>query len=110
MRKLSNTFLMTLAGAAALLAACSSSGGMTGTGTGGAGGSSGIPLTPSLTGFVSDATSGIIGAWYSYGDGAGGAASVTSTDSQDSDCIAKGGFTADECSQITTPIPGQPFA
>lgn len=110
MRKLSNTFLMTLAGAAALLAACSSSkGGSTGAG-GTGGGAGGIALTPSSTGFVMDATSGIIGAWYSYGDGAGSNANTTSTDSVDSDCIKKGGFTADECSQITTPVPGQPFA
>ena len=114
MRKLSNTFMMSLVGAAALLAACSSktggsSDGGPGTGTGGTGGPTGIVLLPTSTGFVTDATSGIIGAWYSYGDGAGSAANVNSTDSQDSDCIKLGMFTADECSQITTPIPGQPF-
>jgi len=103
-----NTFAMTLAGAVALLASACSSSGPGKTGTGGTGGT-GIPLTPTDTGFVTDATSGIIGAWYSYGDGAGGAASVSSTDSAHSDCILKGGFTADQCSQITTPIPGQPF-
>jgi hypothetical protein len=110
MRKLSNTFAMTLAGAAMLLAsACSSSSPGKTTGTGGTGGGSGIPLTPNATGFVSDPTSGILGAWYSYGDGAGGAASITTTDSADSDCIKKGGFTAAQCSQINTPTPGMPF-
>jgi hypothetical protein len=115
MRTLSNTFAMTLAGAAALLAAaCSSSKGTTpGTGSGGndgGGGVSGCPLTPTATGFVDDsACSGVIGAWYAYGDSVGSAASTTSTDFADSDC-GKAGYTTAQCSQITTPTPGQPFA
>jgi hypothetical protein len=110
MRKLSNTFLMSLAAAAALLAACSSSKGTSDGGSTGAGGSGagGIPLTPTNTGFVQDSTSGIIGAWYAYGDSAGPAANTTSTDFADSKC-AMGGFTATQCSQIVAPIPGQPF-
>lgn len=102
MRTLSNTFVMTLAGAAALLAAsCGSSKTNTPTNS--------IPLTPTSTGFVSEPMSGVIGAWYAYGDGAGSAANTTSTDGANSDC-QKAGFTADQCTQITTPIPGQPFA
>jgi hypothetical protein len=102
--------MRTLAGAAALLAACSSSGGVKsdggGTGTGGTSG--GIPLMPSATGFVTDPTSGIIGAWYAYGDSAGTNANTTSTDFADSKCNM-GGFTADQCSMITAPIPGSAF-
>jgi hypothetical protein len=114
MRKLSSTFVTTLAGIAALLAgACSSSKGPSGsTGSAGADGGSGfvgVALIPSTTGFVDDTGSGVIGAWYSYGDSAGPAASVTSTDAADSACIGKGHFTADQCSQIASPIPGQPF-
>jgi hypothetical protein len=114
MRTLSNTFAMTLAGAAALLAAACSSSNSTTPPPGGDGGPSvypagAIPLTPTATGFVMEPTSGVIGAWYAYGDSVGSAASVTSTDFADSDC-AKAGYTATQCSQITTPIPGMPFA
>jgi hypothetical protein len=102
-----NTFAMTLAGAAALLAsACSSSKSPPASGEGGV--VNGIPLVPTDTGFVTDATSGIIGAWYAYGDGAGPGANMAGTDFANSEC-AKGGFTADLCTQITAPTPGQPF-
>jgi hypothetical protein len=114
MRTLSNTFVLTLAGAAALLAACSSSNPAT-PGTDGGGGSPGgfvgIPLTPDpATGFVTDTTggSGIIGAWYAYGDSAGPGANSTGPDFMDSQC-AIGGFTMDKCSQITSPMPGGIF-
>ncbi len=76
----------------------------TGTGT--------VPLASSSTGFVNDPVSGVIGAWFAYGDGVGSNAGVgdAGTDVGDSDCVKKGGFTADQCSQITTPTPGTPFA
>jgi hypothetical protein len=111
MRTLSNTFAMTLAGAAALLAAsCSSSKGPAAKG--------GIPLMATMTGFVQEPMSGIVGPWYSYGDSAGPNANLSGTDSANSDCVAgaltaippgTGGFTLDQCTTITTPIPGQPF-
>ena len=108
MRTLSNTFAMTLAGAAALLtAACSSKGG--GAAPGADGAVSGCPLTPTATGFVDDsACSGVIGAWYAYGDSVGSAASTATTDFMDSDC-AKAGYSMTQCSQITTPMPGSAF-
>jgi hypothetical protein len=116
MRTLSSSLKMTLAGAAALLAAvgCKSS---SGTSDGGGGGGN-IVLTPTSTGFVQNTASGIIGAWYSYGDSAGPGANINSTDPEHSDCVAgaltaippgTGGFTVAQCTQIVTPIPGQPF-
>jgi len=115
MRKFSSLSILSVVsvvGLAALCAgACSSSspksdGGSTG--TGGTGGSGGDPLIPSATGFVDDVTTGVIGAWYSYGDGAGSNANATNNaDMANSDCI-KAGFTADQCSQIVSPIPGTP--
>jgi hypothetical protein len=119
MKKLSQ-LLITLTGAVALgTGACSSnnntpggSGGSSGTGSGGTGGGTTTgtsdPLPSSATGFVDDPTTGVVGAWYSYGDSAGSAANTTSTDFADSDC-AMAGFTMDQCSQIVAPIPGQPF-
>jgi hypothetical protein len=117
MRKFSSLSILSVVGVAALCAgACSSSssksdGGSTGTGGTGAGGTSGgDPLIPSATGFVDDVTTGVIGAWYAYGDGAGSNANATNNaDMANSDCI-KAGFTADQCSQIVTPTPGMPFA
>ncbi len=119
MRKFSNKSILSFlsfVGAAALCSgACSSKATSSdGGGGGGAGGGTGTgfvgdPLTPGPTGFVDDRThSGVVGAWYAYGDGAGGAASLAGTDFADSDC-AKGGYTTSQCSQITTPTPGQPF-
>jgi hypothetical protein len=113
MKKLTYS-LCILTGALALGAgACSSSNSGTPTGTGGSGGSTdpnAIPLMPTTTGFVDDsATTGIIGAWYAYGDGVGSAASPASTDAANSDCQKKGGFTADKCSQIDSPKPGDVF-
>ena len=116
MRKLSSTFVAILGGLAALLAgACNGKGASTsdGSGTGGTGGASGsslfpITLAPSATGVVDDVRSGVMGAWYAYGDSVGSGANAASTDFADSDC-AKGGYTMSQCSQITTPTPGQPF-
>lgn len=121
MRKLSNSFAMTLAGAAALLAAvgCKSSTNQGTDASKGPDASSGnIALTPNSTGFVEEPISGIKGAWYSYGDSAGPGANINSTDSAHSDCVAgaltaippgTGGFTLDQCTTITTPVAGQPF-
>jgi hypothetical protein len=106
MRTLSSTFITTLAGTAALFAAACSSSSPSKPSSPDAAGN--IPLTPTSTGFVQDATSGVVGAWYAYGDSAGSGASATSTDFADSDC-AKAGFTAGQCSMITTPTPGMPF-
>jgi hypothetical protein len=51
---------------------------------------------------------GIIGCWYAYGDWYGSAASAPAGAG---DCGTNmGNFTADQCSTITTPTPGQPFA
>ena len=114
MNKMSHLLMTTFAGALLLTGACSSSNPSGGTGgTSGADGGGGVgafPLASTDTGFVSDPITGVVGAWYSYGDGAGKNANATSTDSANSDCILKGGFTADQCSQIVSPIPGQPFA
>ena len=122
MRTLSNPFAMTLAGAAALLAAVgckSSSPGPGSDASSGPDASSGnILLTPNSTGYVYEPISGIKGAWYSYGDSAGPGANINGTDSAHSDCVAgaltaippgMGGFTLDQCTTITTPIAGQPF-
>jgi hypothetical protein len=84
----------------------SSTGGTTATGSSGGGTASssgstpnGSVLTPGPTGYVDDsATSGIVGAWYGYGDmwGTNGA--------PPGNCQTLGGFTADQCSTITFPM------
>jgi len=83
-----------------------------GSAIGGVGGSAtgvpGYPLVSSATGFVQDAVTGVVGGWYAFGDAVGPAVNATSNDFADSDC-AQGGFTADQCSAISTPTPGQPF-
>lgn len=117
MKKLTSLLITTLAGAVALSGgACSSSstnktgtGGSTG--AGGAGNSNLVYLTSSSTGFVQDPVSGVVGAWFAYGDGVGSNAGVDAgADNSDSDCVKKGGFPPSACTQITTPTPGQPFA
>jgi hypothetical protein len=111
MRKFSNQSILFLVGVAALCAgACSSSKGPAAEGgAGGVNGFVGKALMPTATGFVDDRTgTGVVGAWYAYGDGAGPGANTTSVDFADSDC-SKGGFTMDQCSQIAMPTPGQPF-
>ena len=96
----------------------SGTGGSVPGGTGGyraTGGVSGIeggdpfPLPSTSTGSVDDPALGVIGSWYAYGDGVGANANPTTTDVADSDCVSKGGFPPAACSQITTPVPGQPF-
>jgi hypothetical protein len=75
MNKLTTLLITGLAGALALTgAACSSSnqsgtGGMTGTDGGGSGNT--YPLASTSTGFVSDPVTGVIGAWFAYGDSVG---------------------------------------
>jgi len=82
---------------------CSSGGSGGGTGTAGASGNS-VELVPNADGFF-DGTNGagIMGAWYSYGD-------YYNPTPGSGDCVVMGGFTAAECSNITTPVPGEPFA
>jgi hypothetical protein len=88
----------------------SSTGGTTGNDGGGGTGNT-FPLPSTSTGFVDDPTTGVIGAWFAYGDGVGSNAGVgdAGTDLNDSDCVKKGGFAPADCSQITTPIPGMTF-
>ena len=97
---LTSTLMLFGGGALTVSGGACSSGGSSGakggnSGTDG-GGSSNIPLPSNPTGFVDDTTggTGVIGAWYAYGDGVGAGASTTSTDSANSDCIAKGMFPA----------------
>ena len=88
-------------------------GGITGIGATGTGGSSppgtSFPLPSTSTGFVDDPVTGVVGPGYAYGDGVGPNASPATTDSANSDCVLDGGFMLSQCSQITTPTPGQPF-
>jgi hypothetical protein len=112
-------FVTGLAGALLAGGACGGSPlqGIGSGGTSGAGGAGvshpilGIPLPSSATGFVQDTTGGsnVIGAWYAYGDGVGAGANTTTTDAANSDCQLKGGFPASACSQIDSPVAGQPF-
>jgi hypothetical protein len=83
----------------------------TGTGGSGTGGSPGrsIPLMPSSTGWVQDVVSGVIGPWYSYGDGVGpGAGPNQGADAANSSCQLAG-FPPYDCSQINSPPPGMVF-
>jgi hypothetical protein len=115
MTRFSGSSILSLAGALALLAgACSSSGsvspggsaGGSGSGAGGTGVSSGgVVLLPNANGFVQDATTNVIGAWFVYGDSLGADAT-----SATSDCVMKGGFMASQCTQFLTPMPVRPFA
>jgi hypothetical protein len=116
MKKMSHLFITTLAGTLMLAAgACGSKTG--GTGTGGSSGHDGggnfppgyIPLPSNPTGFVEDPITMVTGAWYAYGDGVGAKASTAGTDAANSDCQLKGGFPATACSQILSPVAGQPF-
>jgi len=60
-----------------------------------------VVLAPSTTGFVNDAT-GVVGAWYAYGDGNDGASPGV--------CQTVGMHMTAECSAIEAPVPGTPFA
>ena len=95
--------ILALAGASGTNTGCSSSGSGGSGGTGGTGPAGSIALDPSDTGFF-DGTNmaGIHGAWYSYGDWYNPTAAM-------GDCALKGGFTADQCSNIASPTPGTPF-
>lgn len=112
MKKLSHS-LCILTGALALGAgACGSSSTGTPSGHGGSGGGSHpgeLPLNIASTGFAMDTTTGIIGALYVYGDSVGPNANLNGDDSQNSDCVKKGGFDISKCSKIDSPKPGQPF-
>jgi hypothetical protein len=82
-------------------------GGGSGGGTGG-GIPSGVSLKPSADGFVQDSVSGVVGAWYVYGDSIGPNLGPANADFEDSACGAAG-FTMDQCSKIAAPAPGQSF-
>jgi len=60
-----------------------------------------VALTPSADGFVNSAL-GVLGAWYAYGDGNDGAKPGV--------CQTVGMHQTAECSVITAPVPGMPFA
>lgn len=108
MNKLTTLLITGLAGALALTgAACSSTNNTPGTDAGGTGNT--YLLASSSTGFVSDPTTGVIGAWFAYGDSVGSGANTTTTDSEHSDCVLKGMFPITDCSVINHPTPGQPF-
>jgi hypothetical protein len=98
MKRLSYLLMTPLAVALFVGGACSSSGARA------------DPLVSSATGFVSDSVTGVVGPWYSNADSIGPMASPTNgTDFADSPC-GKGGFTMDQCSNVVSPVGGQPFA
>lgn len=97
MKKLSLCLPVTLA---ALAFAATNIGCGSSTPPGGGGG--GTLLKPSADGFFDGSTLGVLGAWYSYGDWYNPAPGM-------GDCFTKGPFTAEQCSAITSPVPGEPF-
>jgi hypothetical protein len=108
MKKVANSLLMGMFGAAALLAGCGGGGGGSGTGGKGMTGSGGtmgggVAIIPNDTGWVEgvDNTLGIQGAWYPYGDGTDGKSAMGN-----GTCQAKGMHPDSACSVITTPVPG----
>ena len=97
---------LALFGSVVLAAGCSSSTPAGPTDGGGDTGSSvpGTSLTPDPTGWVdrtATGTTGIQGAWYGYGDGAG-ADGLSSS----GDCVKLGGHPANTCSMISSPMNG----
>ena len=78
----------------------SSSAGTTSAGGGSATGSE-VALASDPTGYVDLPTLGIMGAWYSYGDGIGSDGKTAT-----GNCEAKGMHMVSECSNITTPTFG----
>ena len=60
-------------------------------------------LAPNAKGAVQDSVTGIVGFWYAYGDGLGDNGMPPGS------CETTGGFMPDQCSQVTSPQPGQPF-
>jgi hypothetical protein len=69
-----------------------------------------VALTPTSTGYVMNAPTGITGAWYAYGDGWGteGVGGATGAAGERGNCELKGGFPVAECSSITSPAPAAP--
>ena len=105
MKKFSVTLLtlgaLTMAANTTTNIGCSSGGSSGSSGT--AGTSGGEALVPNADGFFDGQNAaGIMGAWYSYGDWYNPVAGS-------GDCAVMGGFAAADCSNITTPVPGQPF-
>ena len=84
----------------------SSTGGAMGAGTG----VGDIPLTPSATGSVQYPPSKLFGSWYPFADSIGPNPTSSSIDIENSDCVKNGQFMASQCSMVTSPIAGQPFA
>ena len=91
-------------------------GGAGGGGTGGTGGTAGTGgaaglayLNADAMGEVQNPAVGVIGPWYSYGDDVGPSAGSGGIDSSNSTCELAG-FPMSDCTQITSPTPGLPFA
>jgi hypothetical protein len=115
MKRISHLFITTVAGSLLLVGGACSSSGQQG-GTGGSGGSNNgppagyIPLVSASTGFVQDATTGIIGPWYAYADSIGpNAGPSTGADATNSDCQKKGGFPSSACTVVNNPAAGGAF-
>jgi hypothetical protein len=108
MKRLSISLILTVA-------AIGATSGVGGTGCGGSSGSGGSsggpgdPLMPNADGFFDGTNAaGVLGAWYAYGDWYGGSDPAMPMPGG-GDCPMKGGYTADQCSSIAMPTPGQPF-
>jgi len=69
-----------------------------------------VPLTATSTGYVMNATTGITGAFYAYGDGWGteGYMGMTGVAGERGNCELKGGFSPAQCSSISSPLPAAP--
>jgi hypothetical protein len=84
-----------------------------GTGAGGVTDTGGFADTGGVTGTGGSSEVAIVGDWYAFGDGVGPNAGIVADaggDYTDSECVKDGGFLQTACTQITSPIPGQPFA
>jgi len=60
-----------------------------------------VPLTPSMTGYVDVTSIGLVGAWFTYGDGLG------ANGAPPGQCETTGMHTTAQCSSVTSP-PGPP--
>lgn len=83
------------------------------TGSGGVTGTGGFTGTGGVTGAGGSTGVTVNGDWYPFSDGTGpnaGPGADAGSDSTDSDCVKNGGFPQTVCTQITSPIPGRPFA
>jgi hypothetical protein len=110
MKKLSLSLFLTMVAlaSAGTGTGCSSSSPTPNPGTGG---SNANALVPNADGFFDGTNAaGILGAWYAYGDWYGNTADPSMPIAGMGDCPVKGGYTADQCSSIMTPTPGQPFS